>query len=164
MIHLGSFSKSSSRPGLRVGWMAALPEVRGRLQIAAESVVTHPSQPGAVAREPRGGGSEHWSPRWTGRRALQGALDRHGGGAHGVHAGLGILDHALRRVLHVGHRGGAAGQGHPGRGHRDGVALVPGSASYMDGRGVQRRAGSRLGRPPRIREGVKRFAEALRSL
>lgn len=42
VIHLGSFSKLFS-PGLRVGWMAAPPRVRDRLQIAGESVDIHPS-------------------------------------------------------------------------------------------------------------------------
>ncbi len=42
VIHLGSFSKILS-PGMRVGWMAAPPDVRDRLQIAGESVDIHPS-------------------------------------------------------------------------------------------------------------------------
>lgn len=42
VVHLGSFSKIFS-PGMRVGWMAAPPQVRDRLQIAGESVDIHPS-------------------------------------------------------------------------------------------------------------------------
>lgn len=42
VLHLGSFSKIFS-PGMRVGWMAAPPQVRDRLQIAGESVDIHPS-------------------------------------------------------------------------------------------------------------------------
>lgn len=42
VIYLGSFSKLFS-PGLRVGWMAAPPAVRARLQIAGESVSIHPT-------------------------------------------------------------------------------------------------------------------------
>lgn len=42
VIHLGSFSRIFS-PGMRVGWMAAPPDVRDRLQIAGESVDIHPS-------------------------------------------------------------------------------------------------------------------------
>ncbi|WP_315501146.1 PLP-dependent aminotransferase family protein [Actinomyces radicidentis] len=42
VIHLGSLSKIFS-PGMRVGWMAAPPDVRDRLQIAGESVDIHPS-------------------------------------------------------------------------------------------------------------------------
>ena len=42
VIHLGSLSKIFS-PGMRVGWMAAPPDVRNRLQIAGESVDIHPS-------------------------------------------------------------------------------------------------------------------------
>lgn len=42
VIHLGSFSKLFS-PGLRVGWIAAPPQIRARLQIAGEAVSIHPS-------------------------------------------------------------------------------------------------------------------------
>lgn len=42
VVHLGSFSKIFS-PGMRVGWLAAPPRVRDRLQIAGESVDIHPS-------------------------------------------------------------------------------------------------------------------------
>lgn len=42
VIHLGSFSKLFS-PGLRVGWVAAPPQIRARLQIAGEAVSIHPS-------------------------------------------------------------------------------------------------------------------------
>ncbi|WP_144802591.1 aminotransferase-like domain-containing protein [Kocuria rhizophila] len=164
VIHLGSFSKIFA-PGLRVGWMAAPPEVRGRLQIAAESVVIHPSNL-AQSLVTSWVGSEHWEPaldravelykeRWT---AMEEALTEYmpdsaswttpsGGFFTWVTAeelrGKDILAEAIAH----------------------GVVLVPGSASYMDGResNAARLAFSGVA-PARIREGVKRFAEALRSL
>jgi DNA-binding transcriptional MocR family regulator len=42
VVYLGSMSKLFS-PGLRVGWMCAPPAMRGRLQIAGESVDIHPT-------------------------------------------------------------------------------------------------------------------------
>lgn len=163
VIHLGSFSKIFA-PGLRVGWMAAPPEVRGRLQIAAESVVIHPSNV-AQSLVTSWVGSEHWQPaldravelyreRWT---AMEEALTQYmpesaswttptGGFFTWVTAeqlrGRDILADA---VAH-------------------GVVLVPGSACYMDGResDAVRLAFSGVA-PARITEGVRRFAEALKA-
>ncbi|MDO4918933.1 PLP-dependent aminotransferase family protein [Kocuria sp.] len=164
VIHLGSFSKVFA-PGLRVGWIAAPPEVRGRLQIAAESVVIHPSNL-AQTLVTAWVGSEQWAPaldqavelyrqRWE---AMDEALTEFmpdtaswttptGGFFTWVTAeelrGRDILTEAIAH----------------------GVVLVPGSASYMDGResDAVRLAFSGVA-PARIREGVKRFGEALRGL
>jgi len=162
VIHLGSFSKIFA-PGLRVGWLVAPPEVRGRLQIAAESVVIHPSNL-AQSLVTAWVGSEQWGPaldravglyreRWE---AMNAALEEFmperaswteptGGFFTWVTVpGLAENDHLLRDVI------------------EQGVVLVPGSACYSDGRpsDAVRLAFSGVS-PVRIREGVKRFAQIL---
>lgn len=162
VIHLGSFSKIFA-PGLRVGWLVAPPEVRGRLQIAAESVVIHPSNL-AQSLVTAWVGSEQWEPalgravefyreRWE---AMKTALEEFmperadwteptGGFFTWVKVpGLAEKDDLLRDAI------------------EQGVVLVPGSACYSDGRpsDAVRLAFSGVS-PVRIREGVKRLAQIL---
>jgi len=47
VVYLGSFSKIFS-PGVRVGWLAAPPELRGRVQLAVEAMTIHASVVGQV--------------------------------------------------------------------------------------------------------------------
>lgn len=162
VIHLGSFSKIFA-PGLRVGWLVAPPEVRGRLQIAAESVVIHPSNL-AQSLVTSWVGSEQWEPaldravefyreRWQAMKAaLEEFMPEHaswteptGGFFTWVTVpGLADKDDLLRDAI------------------EQGVVLVPGSACYSDGRSSDavRLAFSGVS-PVRIREGVKRFAQVL---
>ena len=162
VIHLGSFSKIFA-PGLRVGWLVAPPEVRGRLQIAAESVVIHPSNL-AQSLVTSWVGSEQWEPaldravefyreRWQAMKAaLEEFMPEHaswteptGGFFTWVTVpGLADKDDLLRDAI------------------EQGVVLVPGSACYSDGRSSDavRLAFSGVS-PVRIREGVKRFAQIL---
>lgn len=162
VIHLGSFSKIFA-PGLRVGWLVAPPEVRGRLQIAAESVVIHPSNL-AQSLVTAWVGSEQWEPalgravefyreRWEAMKtALEEFMPEHaswteptGGFFTWVTVpGLADKDDLLRDAI------------------EQGVVLVPGSACYSDGRSSDavRLAFSGVS-PVRIREGVKRFAQVL---
>ena len=162
VIHLGSFSKVFA-PGLRVGWLAAAPEIRGRLQIAAESVVIHPSNL-AQSLVTAWVGSQQWAPaleravqlyseRWE---AMATALEEFmppaatwteptGGFFTWVTVpGLSGTEDVLRRCIDRG------------------VVLVPGSACYADERpsDAVRLAFSGVS-PTRVREGVKRFARVL---
>lgn len=162
VIHLGSFSKVFA-PGLRVGWLVAPPELRGRLQIAAESVVIHPSNL-AQSLVTAWVGSDRWTPaldravrlyaeRWD---AMAAALEEFmpadatwteptGGFFTWVTVpGLSGSEDVLRGCI------------------EQGVVLVPGSACYADARpsDAVRLAFSGVA-PLRIREGVKRFARVL---
>lgn len=162
VIHLGSFSKVFA-PGLRVGWMVAPPAVRGRLQIAAESVVIHPSNL-AQSLVTAWVGSDRWGTildqtvelyreRWE---AMNAALEEFLG------------DRATWTVPTGGFftwvtvpglsESGDVLQNAIGKG----VVLVPGSACYADARpsDAVRLAFSGVS-PARIHEGVKRVAEAL---
>lgn len=164
VIHLGSFSKIFA-PGLRVGWMAAPPEVRGRLQIAAESVVIHPSNL-AQSLVTSWVGSEHWEPaldravelykeRWT---AMEEALTEYmPDSASWTTPSGGFFTWVTADEL--------LGKDVLAEAVANGVVLVPGSACYMDGResNAARLAFSGVA-PARIREGVRRFAEVLGSL
>lgn len=162
VIHLGSFSKVFA-PGLRVGWLVAPPEVRGRVQIAAESVVIHPSNL-AQSLVTAWVGSEQWEP------ALDRAVEFYRERWEAMKAAL--EEFMPERADWTEPTGGfftwvtVPGLAEKGDLLRDaieqGVVLVPGSACYSDGRpsDAVRLAFSGVS-PVRIREGVKRFAAVL---
>lgn len=164
VIHLGSFSKIFA-PGLRIGWIAAPPEVRGRLQIAAESVVIHPSNL-AQSLVTAWVGSEHWEP------ALDDAVTLYRERWEAMDAALTeFMPSSARWTTPTGGfftwvtADELAGKDVLAEAIAHGVVLVPGSACYMDGRDSDavRLAFSGVA-PARIREGVKRFAQVLRDL
>ena len=164
VIHLGSFSKIFA-PGLRIGWIAAPPEVRGRLQIAAESVVIHPSNL-AQSLVTAWVGSEHWEP------ALDDAVTLYRERWEAMDAALTeFMPSSARWTTPTGGfftwvtADELVGKDVLAEAIAHGVVLVPGSACYMDGRDSDavRLAFSGVA-PARIREGVKRFAQVLRDL
>jgi len=164
VIHLGSFSKIFS-PGLRVGWIAAVPVVRARLQIAAEAVAIHPS---VLSQElaTEYVGSEHWGPaldraveHYRSRcAAMMGALEQHmPDGVRWTRPAGGFftwldLDPATAHgdLLH--------------RAVDHGVVLVPGGACYADGRpSTSLRLAYSAASEEDIAEGVRRVGEMLRA-
>lgn len=159
VIHLGSFSKVFA-PGLRVGWLVAPPQVRGRLQIAAESVVIHPSNL-AQSLVTAWVGSEQWG------RALDRAVELYLERWEAMNAAL--REFMPERASWTEPTGGfftwltvpglATADDLLQKAIAQGVVLVPGSACYADGRASDsvRLAFSGVS-PARIAEGVKRLA------
>ncbi|OFI37499.1 aminotransferase [Arthrobacter sp. SW1] len=165
VLYLGSFSKIFA-PGLRVGWVVAPEDVRGRLQIASEATTICPSVLSQLIVENYissydwRGQIEAYSSVYASRcRATLDALAAHmpegtrwttptGGFFTWVTLPEGIdTEQVLAAAIDSG------------------VVFVPGSAFYADGGGAnQLRIAFSYADEEQLSEGVRRLGEAIRGL
>ncbi len=165
VLYLGSFSKIFA-PGLRVGWVVAPEDVRGRLQIASEATTICPSVLSQLLVENyissfdwRGQIASYSSVYASRCRATLDALAAHmpdgtrwttptGGFFTWVTLSEGIdTEQVLAAAIDAG------------------VVFVPGSAFYADGGGTnQLRIAFSFADEEQLTEGVRRLGEAIRSV
>ena len=130
VVQAGTFSKIFF-PGVRLGWAAGPSQVIAQLAVAKQNSDQCSGALGQRMLEEYGRGG-HLDPSWSPPRALyerRAGLDR--GGPRRPYAGRDHLDHAARRLLHLGDA--ARGGGHRGaRARRPAakVAYVPGRPFY----------------------------------
>jgi DNA-binding transcriptional MocR family regulator len=159
VVYLGSFSKTFA-PGVRVGWTVAPPSVRDKLVLAAESaLLCHSSLAQLLVREYLG------TQPWRAQISAFGQLYRHRRDAM-----LDTLDAVMPGgcrwtrpdggfYVWLGLPDGLNASAMLPRAVSSGVAYVPGTAFYADGRGTQHlRLSYCFPEPDRIAEGIRRLA------
>ncbi|WP_115789672.1 PLP-dependent aminotransferase family protein [Arthrobacter silvisoli] len=165
VLYLGSFSKIFA-PGLRVGWVVAPEDVRGRLQIASEATTICPSVLSQLIVENYissydwRGQIEAYSSVYASRcRATLDALAAHmPDGTHWTTPAGGFFTWVtLPEGIDTEQVLAAAID--------SGVVFVPGSAFYADGGGAnQLRIAFSYADEEQLSEGVRRLGEAIRGL
>ncbi|WP_427132070.1 PLP-dependent aminotransferase family protein [Pseudarthrobacter sp. S9] len=165
VFYLGSFSKIFA-PGLRVGWIVAPEDVRGRLQIAAEATTICPSVLSQLVVEQyinsfdwRGQIAAYAAVYAERCQATLNALAAHmpGGTQWTTPTGGFFTWVTLPEGTDTGRVLAAAIDA--------GVVFVPGSAFYADGGGQnQLRIAFSYAPAGQLEEGVKRLAAAIRSI